>query len=135
MFEILTNSLSFFLHFIMMKHLSKDGTTMFLLSHIMSFPPLATQRIKENQGPLNQSSSKLQGIDKSPPTEWWALHRTRQPHYRDILTNNDCQSQPERWLPQPLMKKSQTSNSHVERKEAHLKYKEAKTTRSKSSRN
>lgn len=68
MFEILTNSLPFFLHLVMMKCLSKDGTTMFLLSHLISFPPVTTQRIKEYQDSLHPSSSELERVDRPVDT-------------------------------------------------------------------
>lgn len=62
-----------------MKCLSEDGTTMILLSHIISFSPVATQRIKGDKDPLSQLSSKFKCVDRPPPAERWTLYRTPQP--------------------------------------------------------
>ena len=62
-----------------MKCLSEDSTTMILLSHIISFSPVATQRIKGDKDPLSQLSSKFKCVDRPPPAERWTLYRTPQP--------------------------------------------------------
>ena len=115
-----------------MKWLSEDGTTMFLLSHIISFSPVATQRIKGDKDPLNQSSSKFRRVDKLPSTEGWTLHWTPQPGRTGTLRNNGCTRQLEWCLLQPLMSNLQTSNTCVERKTVHLTHKEVKPSSSKS---
>lgn len=114
----------------MMKCLSKEGSTMFLLSHIISFfSPVATQRIKENKDPCNQSSSKLKCMDKLPPTEWRTSYQnTMSQAATSTLRNKTAKASRNDIYFTRQCKKSQTSNIHGERKKAQLKHKTMKTT-------
>lgn len=62
-----------------MKCLSEDSTTMILLSYIISFSPVATQRIKGDKDPLSQLSSKFKCVDRPTSAEGWTLYKTPQP--------------------------------------------------------
>lgn len=78
----------------MMKCFSEDGTTMSLLSHIISFSPVATQRIKGDKEPLTLPPSASAQTNCHPQRHGHYIEHQRQATQvpREIMTAQDSWS-------------------------------------------